>query len=235
MVSLFENVKYFFKSIKEKKRQEKLKKITKQSYKNKTSKRIIGSAADVTLNAETNNLINEVRNNVAAIVKKTDCNPEELLSYIKAAKTPIYKINNADKILSFIGEEEGLICEQEGFGALYLSLMIGMGVSFKTPAMFVLRDGDIDKYYMLHNFYRWYSLKSNLPGFEYRAQKLFKKYISDSSGNILKRFSMEDILSVKESIARDQEASAFVIEYTKEQEGSKKVLDKIKNDGGANI
>lgn len=235
MVNLFDNIKYFFLSLKEKKRQEKLKKVTKQSYKNKTSKRIIGSAADVTLNAETNNLIEKVRNNVADIVKKTNCNPDELLDYIKAAKTPVYKIANANKLLAFIQEEEGFICELEGFRALYLSLITGRGMSLKTPAMFVLREGNIDKYYMLHHFYRWYSMRSNLPGFECGTQRLFKRYISDNSDAMLKTFNMEDILSLKEAIARDQEASAFVIEYTKQQEGSKKVLDKIKNDGGANI
>jgi hypothetical protein len=46
---------------------------------------------------------------------------------------------------------------------------------------------------------------------------------------------MEQIISLKEAIARDSEATAFVLEYTKEVDGSKKVLDKIKNEGGANI
>ena len=51
----------------------------------------------------------------------------------------------------------------------------------------------------------------------------------------MKSLSMEKIISLKEAIARDQEATTFVLNYTKEVEGSKKVLDKIKNDGGANV
>ena len=138
-------------------------------------------------------------------------------------------------MLNFIKEEEGLICEKRGFEALYLSLITGQGVKFSTSPMFVLRDGVIDKFYMLHNFYRWYSLKSDLSGFEPDVQALFKQFLCDDSEKFMKSLSMEKIISLKEAIARDQEATTFVLNYTKEVEGSKKVLDKIKNDGGANV
>lgn len=52
---------------------------------------------------------------------------------------------------------------------------------------------------------------------------------------IYEKFVNGKIISLKEAIARDQEATTFVLNYTKEVEGSKKVLDKIKNDGGANV
>lgn len=235
MTNLFNKIKYFILSNREKKRREQINKVIKPSYSNKTSKHIIGSAADVTLNAQTNNIVEEVKKNASAIADKTNCNPQELLEYIKATKTPVYKINNADKLLAYIKEEEGLIYEQEGLRALYISLITGSGISFKTPVMFILREGEIDKYYMLHNFYRWCSLKAGLPGFEYKTQQKFKKYLNGNPDIIVKSFSMEDILSVKEAIARDQEATDFAISYTKRFEGSKKVLDKIKNEGGANI
>ncbi len=235
MSNIFKNIKYFLLSVKEKNLKNKLKSTTKTTFTNKTSKTILGSAGNVTLNSETQKLIGAVKENVSAIVKKVNCNPEELLNYIKAANTPVYKINNADKILAFIKEEEGLIYEQEGFNAIYLSIMTGMGLRFKTEPMFVMRDGTIDKYYMLHHFYRWYSLKSNLPGFEYNVQQKFKQFLLDNSDEAVKRFSMEDIISLKEAIARDQEATEFVLAYTKEVDGSKKVMDKIKLDGGANI
>lgn len=235
MSEMFKKIKYFFLALKEKDLQEKLKKTTKKSFTNKTSKKVIGGAADLILNSETLKLVDEVKENVSSIVKKTNCNPDELLAYVKAAKTPVYKIANADKILNLIKEEEGLIYEKHGIEAFYLSMVTGRGISFKTPAMFVLRDGMIDKFYMLHNFYRWYSLKSGLPGFEPNVQQNFKTFLFDNSDDAMKRFSMEEIISLKEAIARDQEATAFVLEYTKQVDGSKKVIDKIKNDGGANI
>lgn len=235
MKNIIKKIKYFFLSQQEKNIQNKLKKTTKRSFTNKTSKTIFGTAANVTLNTETQKLVELVKTNVATIIKKVDCNPDELLNYVKAANTPVYKLNNADKLLGFIQEEEGIIYEQEGITALYLSIITGQGIKFKTQPMFILRDGEIDKYYMLHHFYRWYSIKSNLPGFEYSVQKKFKQFIVDNSDEMLKKFTMEDIVALKEAIARDQEATEFVLEYTKQVEGSKNVIDKIKNSGGANI
>ena len=102
--------------------------------------------------------------------------------------------------------------------------------------MVILREGIIDKYYMLHHFYRWYSLKSDLPGFDYRIQKKFKSFLmAEDVDKFVKTFNLEDIISIKEAIARDQEATEFVLNYTKEIDGSKNVIEKIKNDGGANI
>lgn len=235
MKNLLKNIKYFFLAQKERNIQNRLKKTTKRSFTNKTSKTIFGTAANVTLNSETQKLIELVKTNVSTIVKKVDCNPEELLNYVKAANTPVYKINNADKLLNLIQEEEGLIYEQEGLTALYLSLITGQGIKFKTPPMFIMREGEIDKYYLLHHFYRWFSIKSNLPGFEYKIQKKFKQFLIDNSDETIKKFTMEDIIGLKEAIARDQEATEFVLQYTKEIEGSKNVMDKIKTDGSASV
>lgn len=235
MSNIFKQIKYFFLSQKEKNLQQKLKDTTKRSYTNKTSKNVIGGAADLIINGETLKLIDDVKNNVYTIAKKTDCNPEEILGYIKAAKTPIYKIDNADKFLNLIKEEEGFICEKRGMEALYLSIVTEQGFNFKTEPMFIMREGIIDKFYLLHHFYRWYSYKAGLPGFEYEAQKYLKKYLFENSDKFIKTLSMEKLMSLKEAIARDQEATTFVIDFMKEKEGSKKVLDKMKNDGGANV
>ena len=235
IMGIFKDIKYYFLSKKEKQLQNKLKDTTKTSFRNKTSKKVLGSAAELTLNSETLKIIDDVRNNITAIVKKTNCEPEELINYIKISKTPVFKINNADKFLNLIKEEEGFICEKRGFEALYLSVITGQGIKFQTDPMFVMREGIIDKFYLLHHFYRWYSMKAGLPGFEYEVQKLFKKIVLGNADYLIKTLSMEKIISLKEAIARDNEASEFVINYTKEVEGSKKVLNKIKNEGGADV
>ena len=234
-MDIFKRIKYFIFSLKEKNLQKKLKNTTKKSYINKTSKTVYGKAADLTINTKTKKLIEEVKNSVAAIVKKTNCSPDELINYIKAAKTPVYKITNADKLLKVIKEEEGLICEKIGFEALYLSVITGQFPRFHTLPMFVMREGNIDRYYMLHHFYRWFSLKSGLPGFESCSQKKFKIFMLGQDQTLFDRLSMEDILSLKEAIARDQEATEFVLEYTKHIQGSQNVMNKIRNSGSANI
>jgi len=201
----------------------------------KKPKTILTSGANVTFSAQTKELIEKVKEDVRLITAQTECNPTKLADYIQNHGTKIFKVDYADKFLALIGEEEGFICEQKGFNAIYLSIITGQGIKFQTDAMFVMREGIADKYTMLHNFYRWYSMKSGLAGFDYDSRGKFKKYLKNNSDKATKKLKLEDIVAIKEVIARDNEASEFVLEYTKSVEGSKNVLDKIKNDGGANI
>lgn len=201
----------------------------------RTSKTIISSAADVTFGAQTEILINKVKEEVTAIVKQTNCNPQKLLEYVQTSGTKVFKVNYADRLLSVIGEEEGFICAQEGFNALYLSIITCQGLKTQSEAMFVMREGTLEKYTMLHNFYRWYSMKSGLSGFDYVSREKFKKYLKNNSDEATKKLKLEDIVAIKEVIARDNEASEFVLDYTKSVEGSRNVMNKIKNEGGANI
>ena len=201
----------------------------------KKSKTILTSDANVTFNAQTKELIEKIKEDIRAILSQTECSPSKLIDYVKNNGTQVYKVNYADKLLSLIGEEEGFICEQQGFSALFISIITGQGIKTKTEAMFVMREGIADKYTMLHNFYRWYSMKSGLAGFDYNSREKFKKYLKNNSDEATKKLKLEDIVAIKEVIARDNEASEFVLEYTKSVEGSKNVLNKIKNDGGANI
>jgi hypothetical protein len=235
MNNFINKIKYFVFAFKEKSLKNKLEHSMKKSYSNKSTKQVFSKAADLTLNSETLKLIEQVKQEVTTIVKKTNAEPNLLLDYVKMGKTKVCYLPYADKFLNIIKEDEGIIYEKQGFEAFYLALITGQGIKFKTQPMFVLRNGVIDKFYMLHNFYRWYSLKSNLAGFDYSVQKLFKRFLFDESQTFVKSLSMAQIISLKEAIARDNEATAFVLEYTKEVDGSKKVLDKIKNEGGANI
>ena len=235
MNDFIKNIKYFILSLKEKFLLRKLKDSTRQSYTNNDTKNVMIKGASLTINSKTLQTIAQVKENVTSIIQKTNGEPDALIDYIKAAKTPVYKIKNADKILNFINEEEGLITEKEGFDALILSVSTGQGIKFKTAPMFVMREGIIEKYYMLHHFYCWYSLKSGLPGFDYKSRKMFKQYLVNGSDDFTAKLSMAQILSLQEAIARDQEATAYVLEYTKQIEGSQNVMDKIKNEGSANI
>lgn len=235
MNDFIKNIKYFILSLKEKSLLRKLKDSTRQSYTNNDTKNVMIKGASLTINSKTLQTIAQVKENVTSIIQKTNGEPDALIDYIKAAKTPVYKIKNADKILNFINEEEGLITEKEGFDALILSVSTGQGIKFKTAPMFVMREGIIEKYYMLHHFYCWYSLKSGLPGFDYKSRKMFKQYLVNGSDDFTAKLSMAQILSLQEAIARDQEATVYVLEYTKQIEGSQNVMDKIKNEGSANI
>ncbi len=234
MKSIIRKILYYILSVQEKSLTFRLNKSLKNSYSNKTSKTILSSTEHMTLTLETEKNKALVIKNVEDIIKNTGNNPEKLLEYIKAAGTKVYKIKNADKILNAIGEEEGLICELKGLKALYLNLFTNSGLSLNFPPSFVLREGTIDPLYMLHHFYKWYSLSLNLPGFDYKAQQNFKKYLKNVNDSTLNKLSMEDTLALKEAVARDQEATEFTLSFTEKTEGAKKVHKKM-TEGGAEI
>ncbi len=235
MSGIIDNIRKFFLLRRKNQISKDLAKLSKKTFADKTSKTIIGNGAKVSINAKKKQLIEEVKANISAIVQSTKCNQEALLNYVKAAKTPIYRIDAPNR-LALIGEEEGFICEQQGFNALFISILTGQGIKFKTEPAFVIRKtNDINKSWLLHNFYRWYSMKAGLEGFDYNSRKKMKIYMSDNSLETTRKLSLETVNQIQEAISREREANTFVLEYEKQIEGSKKVLNKIKDEGGADI
>lgn len=232
-MNTFQKIIYFFLEIQEKHLSKKLSKHLKSSSSNSTSKTVVSSSVTMTLNSKTEQNKELVRKNVQDIIKNCENNPEKLLQYIESKGTKVVKLDNADKILNVIKEEEGLITSQEGLEALYINLITKSGISLKSKPLFFMRDEEIDPYYMIHQFYKWYSLNMNMPGFDYMSQKLFKIYLN-SSDTILSNLNLDEMTGLKEAIDRDQEATTFALEIAKSKEGSKKVLKKMQ-DGGANI
>ncbi len=233
-MNFIQKIIYNLLAAKEKSLKLRLDKHLKRSASNETSKTVMSSTATLTLSTETQKNAELVRENITAIVKKTDGNPLELLKFIESKGTPIYRPANADKFLNLIGEEEGLITELKGKDALFLNLFTGNGISFKSKPMFVMREGNIEPYYFLHHFYKWYAMRYKLPGFDYTAQKLLKISLRNPKDKRLQNLSLDEMVALKEAIARDNEASDFVISLAKHKDGSKQVLKKMQ-DGGANV
>lgn len=233
-MNLLQRVFYFFLQIQEKALTKKLNKHLKTYSSNSTSKTVMSTGVTMTLQAETEKNKELVKKNVTDIVKGCNNDPNKLLAYVESKGTKVIKLDNADKLLYAIKEEEGLVTELKGLEALYINIITNSGFSFKSEPMFIMRNGDIDKYYMAHQFYKWYAMKMNLPGFDFISQKLFKIYLN-SDEPILSNLNLDEMVGLKEAIDRDQEATNFALEIAKSKEGSKKVLDKMKNDGGANV
>ena len=202
---------------------------------NDLSKTIISDGANVTINAKSKELASQVEQNVKLIVKQTNCDGEKLLGYVRAEGTKVYTVINAEKLLKYIGEEEGLICEKKGFDALFLSFITMSGLKLKTEPMFVFEKKNPERYLVLYNFYKWFSMKSGLGGFEGEIVKKYNKFIKNINKTDINKLPLEEILGLQEAIARDSEATDFVLNYEKENEVSKKVSDKITKDGGASV
>lgn len=229
----FQKIIYFFLELQEKRLRKKLDKHLKTSSKNATSKTVISSSVTMTLNADTEKKKELVKKNVTEIVNSCNNNSNKLLSYVESKGTKIFRIDNADKILNVIKEEEGLITPLEGLKAIYINIITNSGLKLKSQPMFVMRNGELDPYYMAHQFYKWYALNMGLPGFDFMSQEIFKIYLN-SDGAILSNLNLDEMVGLKEAINRDQEATDFALALAKHKEGSKKVLEKMQ-DGGANI
>ena len=93
--------------------------------------------------------------------------------------------------------------------------------------MFILRPGNIDIYYMVHQFHKWYGFELGLPGFDFKDQQNFKRIFKTLKQEDITNLSIEEIISLKESIARDIEAIDFVVNLSKEYETSKKLHNKL--------
>lgn len=233
-MNIFQQIIYYFLEKQEKALSKKLSKHLKNSSSNKTTKTIVSKDVTVTFNAETEKSKELVKKNVTDIIRSCNNDPTKLLNFIESKGTKVIKIDNADKILAVIKEEEGLITELEGIEALYINIITNSGFSLKSKPMFIMRNGQIDPYYMAHQFYKWYALNMGLPGFDFMSQKIFKISLN-SNGAVFSNLNLDEMTGLKEAIARDQEATSFALELAKSKEGSKNVIDKIKNDGGANI
>ncbi len=233
------NIRKFFRfiylMIKKQEVRRKLNKLNKMKYKNKSSKSISGSSDALDINAETENLIEQTRLDIEEFVKQVQGQPEPLIENVKAAGTPVYRFPNAKKLLQPIKEETGFICEKKGLEALYLSIITEHKFKFYTPPMFVLKTGKLEPYLTVYNFYLWYSQKVGLDGFDYETQKKFKKYYINNSSEETNKLSLKDIYEIEAAISREKEATDFVLKYEKHIEGAKNVLNKIKNDGSANV
>ena len=204
------------------------------TFTNSTTKTVISSTETVTFSSETEKNIQKVIENVSAIMKTCENNPQKYIEYMEAEGTKVIRKKDASKILAKINENEGLITKLTGKKAIYLNFALGLGFSTTFNPAIVMSFGDIEPYYMLREFYKWYSLKIGLPGFNYTAQENFKKYLKNINDPSFKNLNYKDMLELKEAIARDTEANDFVLNAVKAKDGSEKAFKKL-NDGGANI
>lgn len=227
-------VKYFILRLREKFLSTMLSKHLDTSFTNSTTKTIISSTETVNFSSETEKNIKLVEENVAEIMKACGNNPQKYIEYIEAEGTKVFRVVNAQKILEKINENEGLITELKGRKAFYLNFALRQGFSTVFKPAIVMSIGEIEPYYMLREFYKWYSLKKGLPGFNFSAQENFKKYLKNINDPSLKKLNYKAMLELKEAIARDSEANEFVINTVKAAEGAKKAFKNL-NDGGTNI
>ncbi len=190
-----------------------------------------GCTLDLSIMAETEKHQLEIEINT--ILQKYNYEPKEILKYINEQGTTVVYINNAAKYLNPIGENEGFIIPTRGAKALYFSILAKLKPSFKTKEMFILSNGEINKYYFIYHFYNWYAFKHNISGLDAESQYLLKKYLYTNADT--KQLQLADIYKLKDAIKQDKASIEFVIKLCRNYEGAKHALHKLKDEGGANL
>lgn len=236
MFDFIQRLIYYFLDLQEKLLRRRLRRNFKLTYSNGTSKKTLGQSVSLELNSKTEKNKFKLKNNVECILKKYKNEPQKLLDFVQKSGTKVYKIPFADKLLKIIGYEEGFIGKTEGLKSLYINILTREEIKLplKTEPMFILRDSSLDDYRTIQQFHKWYAMKLNLPGFDVESQNNFQKFLNPSNDEKIKELSVEEILGLKEAIARDIEAINFVTDFVKSTTGSKNALKKMVS-GGASI
>lgn len=215
-----------------------LQKKSKRKFKS-SSKKTFTSAASFELTGETEKIKAKLDNGIKIILKKFGNNPEMLLAFIEKSGTEVYKLPSAAKFLKLIGYEEGFVIATKGMKSFYINTIVALfagqqiNFSLKTEPKFILSKKPCDKYFMIQQFYKWYAKKLNLPGFEPETQDTLQKFLNSNDENVTE-LSVEEILELKEAIARDVESIDFIVDMAKNTEGSQNALKKM-TDGGASV
>lgn len=239
MFNFIQKIIYWILALQENVLKKRLGRNFKSAYTNTTSKKVFGLAASLELTSKTEKNKEKLESNVKTILKKYENNPEKLLAFIRRSGTKVYKIAYIDKFLKLINYEEGFVGATKGIKGLYLNILISvltqekLNLSCTTESMFILRNLPLDKYHMIQQFHKWYAMKLNLPGFDAESQNNFQKFLNTNDEDI-KSLSIEEILGLKEAIARDVEAINFIVDLAKTTDGSRKAMKKI-TAGGASV
>lgn len=219
----------------------KIEKITTDNahYNSSTTKRAIGANYTMEFSTETKKKKEEIELQVKDIVLQYFKFPEELINHLKEYKIAVYRIPHAEKILAKFQEEEGFIVPLKGKKAFFFNNLLrllneqGPELKFQTEPIFVFDVNNVEIYTVARALYKYYGFKNNLPGYDSRAQELYK-ITSHRKENIFKGLSSQDVLACKEAMSRDMESVNFTVLLSVEFENSKKAAKKISEDG-ANI
>lgn len=233
-MDIFENIKRAYKNllISLKKQQ----KACSASYKASTTKRVLNSCCSLNISAATEAKKQALHDKMKVLAKQYINAPEKLIQYLKAQGIVIYRIPHAEKILEYMGEEEGFLTPLKGYKALIINLIIGaccenkFKFSAKTKEMIVIDKGPCEIYTIARAAYKYYGFKNQLPGYDAKSQKIFKMIYTrrNDVNSPFASCTINDMYACKEAIARDIESINFTIELSSEYENAKRALKKVK-------
>lgn len=227
LINLFKKASMFFLRL-----QEQLITMRLSLFLNKNKKHL---KSTVVITAEIEDKKKQLNEELKALLKTCKNNPSLILDYIQNHNTKVYKLPKAKEILKNLNEEVGLLPAYSGLKAFVINLVLFKKLSCKTEAVFIIDEADIDIYYLIQQFHRWYFMYNGFSGFDEKSQKLLKAVNKGNEDNIIAKLKPQEFELLNDAIARDVESISFVEQYARETAGSKKALEKIKSGLGAKI
>ena len=203
--------------------------------KNKKHLKYTNKGCSISVESDLNTKKERLNNEIKTLLKNFKNNPTLILEHILSNKTKVFKLENAQKLLKLIGEDEGLIPECNGKKAFLINLFLFKKIKFKSEAIFIIENTDIDIYKLIQQFHKWYLLKNGFLGLDEKSQDLLKQVNNGNEDSIITKLKPDDIISLQNAISRDVESINFVVQYARESAGSKKALGKILSGEGATI
>lgn len=227
LINLFKKASMFFLRL-----QEQLITMRLSLFLNKNKKHL---KSTVVITAEIEDKKKQLNEELKALLKTYKNNPSLILDYIQNHNTKVYKLPKAKEILKNLNEEVGLLPAYSGLKAFVINLVLFKKLSCKTEAVFIIDEADIDIYYLIQQFHRWYFMYNGFSGFDEKSQKLLKAVNKGNEDSIIAKLKPQEFELLNDAIARDVESISFVEQYARETAGSKKALEKIKSGLGAKI
>lgn len=186
--------------------------------------------------------MDQINKDASYLVKEHLNNVTGLLEFIERRGTKVIAHKRADTVVKLFGEIEGFIPPMKGIKAKLLSLafkLIGAWdgpITGQTPPLFVFGEKEPPMGYMVHQIHHWLSFNRGLPGYTEETMNNFKKIFDPSFGvEDVQRMSKEEIIELREAIARDQEALDFVQKMAEEIFKPQDVIQGIKDGDKKNI
>jgi len=228
-MDLFKKIIYFILSVQEKILTTKLHQTLGVKHESKR-KRFFGSGVLLNLDSLAETEKAQMEAELELILKNSDYETDKILDFIKNEGTKVFYIDNPAYLHS-AGENEGFIYPQKGAKALYLSLLTKQNPSFNTSEMFIIPNGELNKFYFIYHFYNWYAFKHGIAGIDSEGQKLLNKYLFNASEEDFRKLQLNDIYKLKDAIKQDKSAIEFVFRLCQKVESAKSAFDKLKNNG----
>ncbi len=214
-----------------------------QVYTSATTKRSMNTGCTLELSGTTEELRKKIDFELKNLMKDYFSNPEKLITYIKTQGITIYRFANADKLLKKLGEEEGFISPLKGMKALIINLIIGIiyenkiKIKLTTSPMLVFSTGSTEIYTIARALYKHKSYISNMPGYDYKSQELYKKSLrrKNQRKSTLSKYTIKEIFACKEAVARDIESIKYTLELSEEFDKYKKAMKAIAEKNSAQV